>query len=204
MRPPHLVGPPRTSGLLFRLLQIASIGQPLVSLGFDSLTGSRSKEVVFLLFPNLVYLFFLPMLYRLLQTDSSPTTLLIRLAVGLVFFTEGLQKFILPAERGAGRFAKIGLPAPEFLGSFVGGFETVCGLLVLLGLCTRLASVPLLLIMLVAIVTTKTQVLLHDGFWELLHGSRTDWAMLLGSVFLLLEGGGRWSVDRQLQQPARR
>jgi len=141
------------------------------------------------------------MLRRLLRTDSSATTLLIRLSVGLVFFTEGLQKFILPAERGAGRFAKIGLPAPEFLGSFVGGFETVCGLLVLLGLLTRLASLPLLVIMLVALATTKVEVFVNDGFWELLHGSRTDWAMLLGSIFLLIEGGGRWSVDRGLYDP---
>ncbi|SFQ66098.1 DoxX family protein [Hymenobacter arizonensis] len=138
------------------------------------------------------------MLSRFLRTDAAATTLLIRLMVGLVFFTEGLQKFILPASRGAGRFAKIGLPAPEFLGTFVGGFETVCGLLVLLGLFTRLASLPLLIIMLVALATTKAQVFATEGFWELLHGSRTDWAMLLGSVFLLIEGGGRWSVDRQL------
>jgi putative oxidoreductase len=141
------------------------------------------------------------MLRCLLRTDSAATTLLIRLSVGLVFLTEGLQKFILPAERGAGRFAKIGLPAPEFLGSFVGGFEMVCGLLVLLGLLTRLASLPLLIIMLVALATTKVEVFVNDGFWELLHGSRTDWAMLLGSIFLLLEGGGRWSVDERLQQP---
>lgn len=138
------------------------------------------------------------LLHRLLRTDASPTTLLVRLSVGLVFFTEGLQKFILPAERGAGRFAKIGLPEPEFLGAFVGGFETVCGLLVLLGLLTRLASVPLILIMLVALATTKAQVLHDAGFWELLHGSRTDWAMLLGSLFLLFEGGGRWSADWHL------
>ncbi|RFP64305.1 DoxX family protein [Hymenobacter lapidiphilus] len=144
------------------------------------------------------------MLRRLLRTDSSATTLLIRLSVGLVFFTEGLQKFILPAERGAGRFAKIGLPAPEFLGAVVGGFETVCGLLVLIGLLTRLASLPLLIIMLVALATTKVEVFVNDGFWELLHGSRTDWAMLLGSLFLLIEGGGRWSMDHRLYHPDQR
>ncbi len=141
------------------------------------------------------------MLYRLLRTDDAATTLLIRLMVGLVFFTEGLQKFIFPAARGAGRFAKIGLPAPEFLGAFVGGFETACGLLVLLGLLTRLASIPLLIIMLVALATTKAEVFANDGFWELLHGSRTDWAMRLGAVFLLIKGGGRGSVDRQLTAP---
>jgi len=135
---------------------------------------------------------------QLLRTDNSPTTILIRLMVGAVFLSEGIQKFLFPDSLGAGRFAKIGLPSPEFLGSFVGGFEIGCGALVLLGLLTRLASIPLIVIMLVAIATTKAEVLANEGFWPLLHGSRTDWAMLLGSSFLLLKGGGYWSLDRQL------
>lgn len=80
-------------------------------------------------------------------------TLLIRLMVGAVFFTEGLQKFLYPALRGAGRFEKIGFPNADFLGYTVGAFETVCGLLILLGLLTRLAAVPTLAIMIVAIIT---------------------------------------------------
>jgi putative oxidoreductase len=135
------------------------------------------------------------MIKQILQTDSSKTTILIRLMVGAVFLSEGIQKFLFPALRGAGRFEKIGLPAPEFLGSFVGGFEIVCGVLILLGLFTRLAAIPPLIIMLVAIATTKTEVLANQGFWEMMHGSRTDWAMLLGSVFLIIKGGGKWSVD---------
>ncbi|RDV16552.1 DoxX family protein [Pontibacter diazotrophicus] len=138
------------------------------------------------------------MIKRLLQTDASRTTILIRLMVGAVFLSEGIQKFLFPGTRGAGRFEKIGLPEPEFLGYFVGSFETICGAFVLLGLFTRLASVPLIIIMLVAIATTKAEVLQQDGFWEMLHGSRTDWSMLLGSIFLLIRGGGRWSLDRKL------
>ncbi|OGX87405.1 DoxX family protein [Hymenobacter lapidarius] len=134
----------------------------------------------------------------LLATPPDPAILLIRLAVGVVFLSEGIQKFLFPAERGAGRFAKIGLPLPEFLGSFVGTFEIVCGLLVLLGLFTRLASGPLLLIMLTAIASTKVELLADKGFWGMLHDSRTDWAMLLGSAFLLIKGGGKWSVDERL------
>jgi len=68
-------------------------------------------------------------------------------------------------------------------------------LLVLIGFLTRFASIPLLIIMLVAIYTTKSQVFIEKGFWELLHGSRTDWSMLLGSIFLIVKGGGRWSLD---------
>jgi putative oxidoreductase len=136
--------------------------------------------------------------HKLIQTDFSKTTLIIRLMVGAVFLSEGIQKFLFADKLGSGRFAKIGLPNPEFLGPFVSTFEIVCGLLVLLGLLTRFASIPLLIIMLVAIATTKSEVLANDGFWEMMHGSRTDWAMLLGSIFLLIKGGGRWSVDKNI------
>jgi len=117
--------------------------------------------------------------------------------VGAVFLSEGIQKFLFADKLGAGRFAKIGLPSPDFLGSFVGFFEIICGVLVLVGLLTRLASIPLIIIMLVAFATTKSEVLANDGFWEMLHGSRTDWAMLVGATFLLIEGAGKWSVDER-------
>jgi putative oxidoreductase len=138
------------------------------------------------------------MFRKTIETDASRTTILIRLIVGVVFLSEGIQKFLFPAIRGAGRFEKIGLPAPEFLGSFVGTFEIVCGGLVLMGLLTRLASIPLLIIITVAIFTTKADLLAEKGFWEMMHGSRTDWSMLLGSLFLLLRGGGLWSADYRL------
>ncbi len=135
---------------------------------------------------------------RILNTDNSKTTILIRLMVGAVFLSEGIQKFLFADTLGAGRFAKIGLPLPEFLGSFVGTFEIVCGTLMVIGLLTRLASIPLIIIMLVAIATTKSEILAEKGFWEMMHGSRTDWAMLLGSIFLLIKGAGYWSVDKTL------
>lgn len=133
-----------------------------------------------------------------LKTDKSSTTIIIRLMVGVVFLSEGIQKFLFEEKLGVGRFAKIGLPDPEFLGPFVGSFEMICGALVLLGLLTRLAAIPLLCIMLVAMATTKADTLANEGFWAMMHGSRTDWAMLLGSLFLLIRGGGRWSIDRKI------
>lgn len=138
------------------------------------------------------------MFNKFLNTDNSKTTILIRLMVGAVFLSEGIQKFLFPDELGAGRFAKIGLSSPEILGSLVGTFEILCGALVLIGLLTRFASVPLIIIMLVAIATTKAEVLADKGFWEMLHGSRTDWAMLLGSIFLLIKGGGFYSLDKKI------
>jgi putative oxidoreductase len=140
------------------------------------------------------------MLKKIIFTLPSRSLILIRLMVGAVFLSEGIQKFLFPALRGAGRFEKIGLPTPEFLGSFVGAFEILCGAFILLGFMTRLSSIPLIIIMLVAFATTKSEVLATQGFWELLHGSRTDWAMLLGSIFLLIKGGGYASVDLRIHK----
>lgn len=152
------------------------------------------------------------MIKRLLDTRADGWTVLIRLMVGLVVFVpEGLQKLIFPLILGAGRFAKIGLPWPDFLGAFVGVFELTCGLLIVLGLLTRLACIPLIIVMVVAIVSTKLPMWLgHDlgmfhvaklvryGFWSMAHEARNDFCMLLGCIYLLIEGGGRWSLDARL------
>jgi putative oxidoreductase len=105
-------------------------------------------------------------LTKIASRQAPNSVVLIRLAVGSVFFFEGLQKFLYPAEVGAGRFAKIGIPAPEVMGPFVGGVETICGALVLIGLLTRLAALPLLINISVAIVSTKLPILLGHGFWS--------------------------------------
>ena len=135
---------------------------------------------------------------RLTSTQAGGSVVLIRLMVGAVFLSEGIQKFLLPAEVGAGRFAKIGLPSAEFLGPLVGGFEIACGTLVLLGLFTRLAVIPLLTIMAVALYSTKVPILLKSGFWKMAHDSRTDFSMVMGALFLLIVGAGAWSVDAWL------
>ena len=140
------------------------------------------------------------MLKKIVRTDGSFTTLLIRVMVGVVFFSEGIQKFLYPAVRGAGRFEKIGLPSPEFLGNFVGTTEIIAGAFILAGLLTRLAAVPVLVIMLVAIMTTKVPILLEQGIWEMLHAARTDWSMLLGTIFLLIRGGGWLSADSYINK----
>ncbi|HAW32923.1 MAG TPA: DoxX family protein [Planctomycetaceae bacterium] len=118
--------------------------------------------------------------------------------VGLVFLSEGIQKFLTPETRGVGRFIKIGLPEPEFLAYFVASFEVVCGSLIVLGLLTRLAVLPTITIMLVAIITTKLPQLTSAGFWEMAHAARTDFCMLLGSIYLLIRGAGPWSLDASI------
>lgn len=133
----------------------------------------------------------------LLRSEAPAAVVLIRLTVGAVFLSEGIQKFLFPTDpdRGAARFAKIGFPEPEFMAGFVASFEVVCGALILLGLMTRLAAIPTTVIMVVAIISTKIPILMGRGFWDMAHAARTDFAMLLGSLFLIIVGAGSWSMD---------
>src|SRR5262249_19032485 len=124
--------------------------------------------------------------------------ILVRLLVGWVFFSEGAQKFIFPAAFGVGRFEKIGIPAPYFFAPFVGSVEIVCGLLGILGLLTRLAAIPLVIDISVAIATTKIPMLAKSGFWATMHQARTDLCMLLGSLFLIAVGSVCLSLDKRL------
>lgn len=124
--------------------------------------------------------------------------IIIRLMVGLVFLSEGIQKFLFPLADGAGRFAKIGIPQPHFFGPFVGVIEITCGALLIAGLLTRLASVPLLIVILTAIYTTKIPIFMDKGFWTAAHEGRADFSMLMGLVFLLICGAGKYSADSKL------
>lgn len=156
-------------------------------------------------------------LVRLFRAEAPDAVVLIRFVVGLVFASEGIQKFLYADSQGAGRFVKIGFPAPEILGPFVGVVEIVCGSLVLVGLATRLAALPLVVNMLVALASTKVPILLGHGygifahtfapkagFWAFLHESRTDLSMLCGAAFLAIVGSDRWSVDRLVTRHAER
>ena len=121
--------------------------------------------------------------------------LIVRLMVGWVFLSEGIQKFLFPSALGAGRFAKIGIPAPQFTGPFVGLVEIVCGAMIILGFATVLATIPLLVDIAVAIATTKLSVLGKEGFWSTMHEARTDFCMLLGLLAIALLGAGSLSLD---------
>lgn len=129
--------------------------------------------------------------------NSAWGLLLVRVMVGWVFLSEGIQKFLFPATLGAGRFAKIGIPAPQFTGPFVGAVEIVCGVMLIFGFLTVLATIPLLIDILVAISTTKLSVLGKQGFWATMHDGRTDFCMLLGLVAIALLGAGSLSFDNR-------
>jgi putative oxidoreductase len=130
------------------------------------------------------------------RANGPGPIILIRLLTGGVFLAEGIKKFMFPAQWGEGRLAHIGIPWPDIIGPFVGGVEIVCGTLLILGLLTRLASIPLLIDICVAIATTKIPILLKSGFWAMEDPARTDYSMLMSLLFLLAAGGGRWSLDR--------
>lgn len=145
---------------------------------------------------------------KLQYTAPQRSVFLIRLAVGTVFFFEGVQKFMYPDELAAGRFAKIGIPWPQIMGPFVSGIEVLGGALILIGLLTRFAALVLLVNISVAILATKIPILLGHGFGPftlaklprygfltMMHEARTDFAMWLGLLFLLIVGAGGWSVD---------
>jgi putative oxidoreductase len=127
---------------------------------------------------------------------------LVRVIVGLVFLTEGILKFVHPAELGSGRFAHIGLPLPNVLAPIVGAIEVVSGAAVILNLFAGDAALLLLAVILTALLTTKVPILLghhfgpfqppkldHYGLLSFIHEARTDLCMLFGLVAILLDSG---------------
>jgi uncharacterized membrane protein YphA (DoxX/SURF4 family) len=140
------------------------------------------------------------------HTNGHPANIIIRIIVGTVFLSEGLIKFLF-ANQGIGRFTKIGLPYPEHMANFIGGLEIIGGICIILGLFTRFFSLIFIIQMIVAILSTKVALFQGTsplppppvppivGFWAVMHETRSDFAQLLGSLFLFIAGPGKWSLD---------
>lgn len=148
-------------------------------------------------------------LSQITATTAPGSVILIRFYVGAIFLFEGIQKFLYPDQLGTGRFDKAGLPAPDVLALLDAVFEIGCGVLILAGLLTRFAVIPMIVNMAGALLVTKLPILWGEaalftgksGWWDFVHQSRTDLAMLCGTVFLLIVGAGIWSVDTRLRVP---
>jgi putative oxidoreductase len=138
---------------------------------------------------SLIQFFFQP-------SKGHASIFLIRLPVGLIFFTQGILKYTDP-NMGVNRFAHIGFPHPYFTAHFTGTFEIICGLLLLLGLWTRVSAIPLLIVISTAIATTKIPELFRatQGFWFMVSDARTDFAMFCSLIFLITVGAGACSLD---------
>ena len=139
-------------------------------------------------------------------TRASGAVVLIRLYVGVIFAGEGVLKFLQPDTLGPGRFIKAGIPGGTFFAYLDGIVEIGCGLLILAGLLTRLATLPMIVDMLGALSITKVPLLWshaplypkEGGFWDFFHEGRLEFAMLCGSVFLLIVGAGSVSFDARM------
>jgi putative oxidoreductase len=132
------------------------------------------------------------------ETMNDNSAIFSRLVVGLVFLSEGIQKFLFPELLGTGRFATIGFADPAFWAYFAATFEIICGTLVLLGFLTRIAAVPLFIIMITAFITTKWPILINKGFWAFAHEYRTDFSMTILLLYLLIFGSGKCSLDSRI------
>lgn len=136
-----------------------------------------------------------------MSDTNDNRSLLPRIIVGLIFISEGIQKYLFPGLVGTGRFEKIGFSEPEFWAYFVANFEIICGTLVLLGLLTRFASIPLFIIMITAFITTKFPIFINKGFWAMAHEYRTDFAITLLLIYLFIYGAGKWTIDSIIFKP---
>jgi uncharacterized membrane protein YphA (DoxX/SURF4 family) len=148
----------------------------------------------------------------MLSTRAPAAVALIRFYVGLIFACEGVLKFLRPASLGTGRFDKAGIPAPAFFSTLDGVVEIGCGALILLGLLTRLATMPMIVDMLGALLITKVPIFIlgprpalprRTRWWDFIHESRVDLAQLCGSRFPLVVGGGALSLDARLSRSTR-
>jgi len=143
--------------------------------------------------------------------DGPASALLLRLMAGGVFLWEGILKFEY-VNQGVGRFTKLGMPFPHLTANFIGYLEIVGGLLLLSGLLTRLIAIPFIIEMIVAILSTKISLYLGTsplplppsppqfGMWAVLHEVRSEYAQLLTTAFLLVNGPGKWSLEALLQR----
>jgi uncharacterized membrane protein YphA (DoxX/SURF4 family) len=149
-------------------------------------------------------------------TSGPAATIALRLMAGAVFFWEGLLKFAY-VNQGVGRFTKLGMPMPEVLAPAIAILEIGGGLLLMSGLTTRLITVPFIIEMIVAMLSTKISLYQGTsplpappappviGGWAVLHEIRSEYAQIMTCIYLFVAGPGPWSLDALIRRrhPAR-
>jgi putative oxidoreductase len=121
----------------------------------------------------------------------APT--LARLTLGLVFIGTGWGK-LHDLDKVTGFFTELGIPAPALNALVASTAEFVCGSLLLAGLFSRLASLPLIVTMIVAIITAKRAEL--HGIGDLV--GFDEWSYIVLALFIALAGPGPLSLDRAI------
>jgi uncharacterized membrane protein YphA (DoxX/SURF4 family) len=135
---------------------------------------------------------------QILKTDNDNKLFFLRLIVGLIFISEGIQKYLIVSVYGPEFFKETGFGNPLFWTYLTGAFEISCGILILSGFLTRLASIPLLTIMIGAFITTKLPLLTAKGFWTFAHEYRVDFSLTVLIILLIIYGAGKWSFDSRI------
>jgi putative oxidoreductase len=136
----------------------------------------------------------------ILNTENDKKIIFMRIIVGSAFIIEGILKYLFLDVYGPSYFNEIGFNHAFFWAYFTGAFEIFCSILILLGLLTRLASIPLLTVMIVAFITTKLPLLTDKSFWTFAHEYRIDFSLTILLILLIVYGGGKWSVDLKIAQ----
>jgi putative oxidoreductase len=116
-----------------------------------------------------------------------------RLSVGLLFLSTGWGK-VHSLDKVTGFFLKLGIPAPGLNAVVVGYSELFCGALLVLGLFTRIATLPLIVSMVVAILTAKLPDI--HGLFDLVGADEFTYLCVL--MMLLIIGPGQLSLDALL------
>lgn len=140
------------------------------------------------------------MKHRMLRINEAASRLgiipssLTRITIAYVFMRSGWGK-LQHLDKAIEFFQSIGIPLAQLQAPFVASVELICGALALLGLATRAAAVPLIVIMLVAIRTAKWGDITDLG--SLFETSEYLYIVLL--AWLVTQGAGPLSVDRWLK-----
>jgi putative oxidoreductase len=140
--------------------------------------------------------------FQILNTENDSKMVFIRLVVGLIFISEGIQKYLFLEVFGPAFFQDIGFEHAFFWAHFTGAFEIICGAMILLGFLTRLATIPLFIVMITAFITTKLPILATKGFWTFAHDYDIDFAVTVLLVLLIINGSGKWSIDSKIPYSA--
>lgn len=130
------------------------------------------------------------LIHRISRNLDWLPPLVARVALGVVFMLSGWGK-LHDLEKVTAFFTEIGIPAPAFQATLVSCVELIGGGLLLIGLLTRFAAVPLLITMVVAILTALRENI--HGFGDLV--GLLEFAYIALLLWLAVAGGGKLSLD---------